>query len=81
MPIRALAMESQFLCSLSVGTYNVKSRTHHGRRVATTLFNDGSARALINFNGRYTLDLRNNADLYDAFNRILRALEFADADF
>ena len=81
IPIRALVIDSQFLCSLSVGEYNVKPRTHHRRRVANVLFNDGSARLFNNHDGRYTLDLRNNADLYDAFNRILRALETADAEY
>jgi prepilin-type N-terminal cleavage/methylation domain-containing protein len=77
-PIRALAMDTQFLCSLSVATYSVKPRTHHQQQHATTLFVDGSVQSLNNRDRRYTVDLRNNADLYDAFNRILRVLEQAD---
>ena len=77
-PIRALAMDTQFLCSDSVATYNVRPRTHHQQAVANTLFYDGSARALDNRDGRFTVDLRSNADLYDAFNRILLVLEKAD---
>src|SRR5262249_24727446 len=80
-PIRALAIDSQFLCSPSVAAYKVTPRTHHKRKVATALFNEGSVRALNNRQGRYTLDLQNNADLFDAFNRNLRALEYADAEF
>jgi prepilin-type N-terminal cleavage/methylation domain-containing protein len=80
-PIRALAIDTQFLCSFSIAAYNVKSRTHHKQKLADVLYNDGSVRSLLNQNGRYTLDLRNNADLYDAFNRILRILEYADADY
>jgi hypothetical protein len=49
--------------------------------LADVLYNDSSARSLLNQGGRYTIDLRNNADLYDAFNRILRVLEYADADY
>ena len=77
-PIKALVTDSQFLCSDSVATYNVKPRTHHRREVATTLFYDGAVRALDNRDGRYTVDARNNADLYDAFNRILKVFEAAD---
>lgn len=80
-PIRALAIDSQFLCSPSLATYNVKPRTHHKQKVANVLFTDGSVQALDNRHRRYTLDLRNNADLYDAFNRILRVLEYADAEY
>jgi prepilin-type N-terminal cleavage/methylation domain-containing protein len=77
-PIRALVMDTQFLCSFSVAAYNMKPRTHHQQRQATTLFNDGSVRTLDNRDRRYTVDVRNNADLYDAFNRILNVLEQAD---
>jgi prepilin-type N-terminal cleavage/methylation domain-containing protein/prepilin-type processing-associated H-X9-DG protein len=79
--IRALVIDTQFLCSFSVGEYNVKTRTHHRQKVANILFNDGSVKSLRNRDGRYTLDLRNNADLYDAFNRILRIFENADGDY
>jgi len=77
-PIRALAIDTQFRCSSSVATYNVKPRTHHQQQNATTLFTDGSVQSLKNSNQRYTVDLRNNADLYDAFKRILQVLESAD---
>jgi len=34
--------------------------------------------ALKNADRRYTVDLRNNADLYNAFDRILQVFESAD---
>jgi prepilin-type N-terminal cleavage/methylation domain-containing protein len=77
-PIRALAMDTQFLCSFSVATYNVTPRTHHQQQSVTTLFTDGNVQSLKNGDRRYTVDLRNNADLYDAFNRILKVFESAD---
>jgi prepilin-type N-terminal cleavage/methylation domain-containing protein len=77
-PIRALAIDTQFLCSFSVATYNIKPSTHHQQQFANTLFMDGRVQSLKNPDQRYTVDLRNNADLYDAFNRILRVLEQAD---
>ena len=77
-PIRALALDTQFLCSFSVATYNVKPRTHHQQQSVTTLFTDGHVQALKNADRRYTVDLRNNADLYNAFDRILQVFESAD---
>ena len=81
IPIRALAMDTQFLCSESVEIFNVKPHTHHRQKFANDLFNDGSVKSLSNQDRRFTVDLRNNADLYDAFNRILQVLEKADEQF
>ena len=77
-PIRALAMDTQFLCSPSLETYNVKPRTHHRQKYADILYYDGSVSSLINRDRAFTVDLQNNADLYDAFNRILQVFERAD---
>jgi prepilin-type N-terminal cleavage/methylation domain-containing protein len=79
-PIRALAIDSQFLCSFTVATYNIKPRTHHRQKLADILYVDGSVSSRHNRDARFTVDLRNNADLYDAFNRILRVLEQADVE-
>jgi prepilin-type N-terminal cleavage/methylation domain-containing protein/prepilin-type processing-associated H-X9-DG protein len=80
-PIRALAIDSQFLCSPALEAYNVKPRTHHKQRVANILFSDSHVSSLSNRDRRFTVDLQTNADLYDAFNRILLALELADEAF
>lgn len=77
-PIRALAMDTQFLCSFTVASYNVKPRTHHQQQTVTTLFMDGNVQSLKNGDKRFTVDLRNNAELYDAFNSILKVFESAD---
>ncbi len=79
-PIRALAIDSQFLCSGDVAAYGVKPRTHHHQAIADILFTDGHVTSRPNRDRRYTLDLRSNADLYDAFNRILGLLELADEE-
>lgn len=76
--IRALAMDTQFLCSPSVEIYNVKPHTHHRQKFANVLYFDSSVSSLPNRDRRFTLDLQNNADLYDAFNRILQLFERAD---
>ena len=77
-PINALAIDSQFLCSPAVAAYNVKPRTHHKQLLANVLYFDGHVSSLSNRDRRLTLDLQNNADLYDTFNRILEVLERAD---
>jgi prepilin-type N-terminal cleavage/methylation domain-containing protein len=77
-PIRALAVDTQFLSSLAMGTYSVITRTHHRQAAVNILSFDGHVSSQWNKDGRFTVDLRSNADLYDAFNRILQVLESAD---
>ena len=79
-PIRALVTDTQFLCSEEIATFNLKPRTHHSQRASSLLWIDGHVSHRPNREARYTVDLRVNADLYDAFNRILRVFENADAD-
>lgn len=81
LPIRALAIDSLFLCPPSLGAFNVKPRTHHQQQVADILFADGSVASRPNRGARFTVDLRDYASLYDAFNRILKVLEQADAEY
>ena len=81
LPIRALAIDSQFLCSPAVAAFNIKPRTHHKQQFANVVYSDGHVASLSNRDRRYTLDLQSGADLYDAFNRILRVLELADAEY
>lgn len=79
-PIRALGMDTIFLCPPGLEAFNVKPRTHHRQRLANILFADGSAASRANLDGRFTVDVRDYSALQDAFNRILKALEQADAD-
>jgi prepilin-type N-terminal cleavage/methylation domain-containing protein len=76
--VRALAIDTQFLCPRDLAAFNVKSRTHHRQRLADILYADGSVVSRRNTDGRFTVDLRNYGDIYDAFSRILRVLETAD---
>jgi prepilin-type N-terminal cleavage/methylation domain-containing protein/prepilin-type processing-associated H-X9-DG protein len=80
-PIRALAVDSQFLCSPAVAAFNVKPRTHHRQRAVNILFTDGHVSSQANRAQQFTVDLQNNADLYDALNRILKVLETADESY
>ena len=80
-PIRALAIDSLFLCPPSLAVFNVKPRTHHQQRFADILYADGSVASRPNRDARLTVDLRNYGSLYDAFNRILSVLEQADLEY
>lgn len=77
-PIRALAMDSIFLCPPDLAAFNVKPRTHHREKSADILFADGHAVSRLNKDGRFTVDLRSYAEIRDAFSKILSVLEQAD---
>jgi prepilin-type N-terminal cleavage/methylation domain-containing protein/prepilin-type processing-associated H-X9-DG protein len=81
LPIRALALDTIFLCPPDLESFNVKPRTHHQRRFANVLYADGSVVSPRNQDSRLTVELRSNTDLYDAFNRILTVLERADGEY
>ena len=80
LPIRALAIDVEFLCPPGLESFNLKPTTHHRQRVVNVLFADGHVLSRLNQDGRFTVDLRNYADIDDGFNRILSVLEHADAE-
>jgi len=80
LPIRALAIDTLFLCPDDLAVFNVKPRTHHQQRVADILFSDGHVATRPNRDGRFTVDVRDYAQLRDSFNRILAVLEQADTE-
>jgi prepilin-type N-terminal cleavage/methylation domain-containing protein len=80
-PVRALAMDTQFLSPPDLATFNVKSRTHHRRKLVNVLHADGSTVSRLNADDRFTVDLREYGDIHDAFSRILGVLEQADAGY
>lgn len=78
-PVRALAIDSLFLCPPDLEAFNVKPRTHHRLKFADVLSSDGSVASRLNRESRFTVDLRSPGDLRDAFDRILTVLEAADS--
>jgi len=80
LPVRALAIDTQFLCSQGMQTFGISPRTHHQLRFANILASDGHTLSRPNTDGRFTVDLGNNANLYAAFDMILRVLETADRE-
>jgi len=77
-PVRALAIDTMFLCPPDLAQWNVKPRTHHRQRFANILFCDGHVLSCSNADGRFTVDLRDYSQIRDAFNKILEVLERAD---
>lgn len=77
-PIRALAIDTIFLCPQALAIYGVKPSTHHQQQAATILFSDAHVLSRRNDNARFTVTLATESDLTSAFSKILSALESAD---
>jgi prepilin-type N-terminal cleavage/methylation domain-containing protein len=80
-PVRALAMDTQFLSPPDLASFNVKPRTHHRLRLVNVLHTDGSVITRRNQDGRFTVDVRDYGDIREAFSLILRVFERADEAF
>ena len=77
-PIRALCIDTIFLCPPGLDMFNVIPRTHHLQRSASILFADAHVAARPNTDGRWTVNVTDYAELRDSFNKILTVLETAD---
>jgi len=77
-PIRALALDSLFLCPPGMEAFNVTPRTHHRQKFADILFADGHATSSPNRDSRYTVDVSDYAQVRQSFDKILKVLEKAD---
>jgi prepilin-type N-terminal cleavage/methylation domain-containing protein/prepilin-type processing-associated H-X9-DG protein len=80
LPIRALCVDTIFLCPPDLEAFNVRPRTHHRQKSANILFADGHTLSRPNRNSRFTVDLQDYSQLRDAFNQILKVLEQADLE-
>jgi prepilin-type N-terminal cleavage/methylation domain-containing protein/prepilin-type processing-associated H-X9-DG protein len=78
LSIRALAIDTQFLCPPGAAVYGIRPSTHHQQRIANILFSDGHGLTQPNTDGRYTLDFGTNVNVYASFSLILGLLEKAD---
>jgi hypothetical protein len=79
LPIRALAIDTMFLCPPNLSMFGVNPSTHHQQKVADILFSDGHTATRPNQDGRFTVNLVTATDLSTAFSKILSVLERADA--
>ena len=79
-PIRALAIDSQFLVSPGFAEFGITKRTHHHQKWANVLYSDGHVVSLSNADGRFTVNLDSRQAMQDAFGLILAVLEQADEE-
>ena len=77
-PIRALMIDTLFLCPPDLAVFGVKPRTHHRQKFADILFADGHVVSRDNGEARFTVDARNFSELRKSFSKILGVLEQAD---
>jgi prepilin-type N-terminal cleavage/methylation domain-containing protein len=77
-PIRALAIDTQFLSPPSAAVYGILPSTHHQQRFADVLFSDGHGRSEPNADAQYTVNFGTNANIYNSFGVILQVFEAAD---
>ncbi len=80
IPIRALALDTQFLCPPDLAAFNVKVSTHHKQQFANILFYDGHVLSRPNNDGRFTVNLLAYANIRDAFDKILGVFDQADPE-
>ena len=79
-PIRALVMDTQFLCPPDLADFNVLPSTHHRQQFVNILFSDGHVVSRSNSDARFTVDVRDYSQIRQAFDKILQVLETADGE-
>jgi hypothetical protein len=79
-PVSALLIDTQLIAPDAFAAYGVLQRTHHRERSAGILHADGHAVHAANSARRFTVDMYDPAALRDAFDRILKVFERADAE-
>ena len=79
-PIRALVIDSMFLCPPDFADFNIKPRTHHRRKSANILFADGHAVSRRNQDERFTVDAQDYYQIRDSYSKILGVFEQADTE-
>ena len=78
LPIRALVVDTLFLCPPGMAVYGINPSTHHQLRFADILFSDGHALSLANPLGQFNVDLNKNPNITASFDTILKVFEQAD---
>ncbi len=79
-PVRALVIDSQFLCPPELQAFNIGPRTHHRQKRASILYDDGRVVSRPNPDARFTVDIHDYAQLRRTFDQILSILEHADLE-
>jgi prepilin-type N-terminal cleavage/methylation domain-containing protein/prepilin-type processing-associated H-X9-DG protein len=75
-PIKALAMDVNFITVPGLAGFGAFTRTCHNRENVNILFSDGHVGTADNKNDTYTVDAKVNVQ--DSFGKILKGMELAD---
>ncbi|MBN2590642.1 MAG: type II secretion system protein [Sedimentisphaerales bacterium] len=78
--MKALVIDTQFICSEDLASFNIKPRTHHNLEIANILLADNQVVSCRNDDDRFTVDLTNYADIRNAFSKILDVFEEGDQE-
>ena len=78
VPIRCLAMDTQFIAPAKMAVFNLRTRTHHRKRAVNALYTDGHASNHKNVNDRFTVNI--SLSVYRTLDRILEIFESLDKD-
>lgn len=77
-PIRALVMDSQFICAPGLKGFGVVTRTHHKALFTNVLYVDGSVTTFPNDKAEFNVDITGGGNAYESFDIILKAFELVD---
>jgi prepilin-type processing-associated H-X9-DG protein len=77
-PIRALIMDSQFLCVEGLKDFGVVPRTHHKGKYTNVYYVDGHVATVANENDELNVDLTDSSRMYQAFGLILEKFEMVE---
>lgn len=78
IPVRALVIDTLFLCPAGLSAFNVNSMTNHHQMFANILFADGHVVSRPNTNGQFTVNVTSYGALENSFSSILQVFETAD---
>ena len=79
-PIRALAMDAQYLVSPEMAMFGVKTHTHHRQQVVNILYSDGHVSSKANRDGKYTINMINATGIHRSFEIMVQKFEQADSE-
>lgn len=79
-PIRALVMDTLFLCPKELKSFGVVPVSNHHEKFADIFFTDGHVSSRPNDDGRFSVDIRDFSQVRSAFSKILGVFEVADEE-
>ncbi len=79
-PIRALVLDTQFLCPPAMNAYGITNNSQHRLKSINILYSDTHVAASRNTTNRYTINLNGTVNLYSSFDLILKTFEAADLE-